>query len=81
MKELFCDFDKKTFNITIFTQKLSFFVSLIGIIGLFICLRFYADINLYYISIAMFKAGFLGSICSLCFGVFFNGLKKGLIPR
>lgn len=77
MKELITNFDKKTFNIIIFTQKLSFFVSLIGIIGLFICLKIYTDINLYYISIGIFKTGILAAVCSLCFGVFFNARKKG----
>ncbi len=81
MKELIKNFDKKTFDIIIFTQKISFFVSLIGIIGLFICLKFYADIYLYHTSIALFKSGLLGGVCSLCFGVFFDGFKKGVIHR
>ena len=81
MKELLKDFDEKTFNIIIFTQKLSFFISLIGIIGLYICLNFYADIYLYDISIALFKTGLLGCVCSLCFGIFFNSYKKGPIHK
>lgn len=81
MKELIKNFDEKTFNILIFTQKISFFVSAIGIIGLYICLNFYADIYLYEISISLFKTGLLGGVCSICFGIFFNAFKKGLIPR
>lgn len=78
MKELLKDFDEKTFNIMLFTQKLSLFISLIGIIGLFICLEIFTDLYLYYFSIALFKTGLLGSVCSLCFGIFFNARKKSL---
>lgn len=80
MKDVIENFDDKTFNITIFTQKLSFFISMIGVIGLFICLRIYSDIILYYMSIAIFKSGILGGVCSLCFGIFFNSLKKKRHP-
>ena len=81
MKELIKNFDEKTFNIILFTQKISFFVSLIGTIVLFVCFKFYADIYLYHISIALFKAGLLGGVCSLCFGIFFDSLKKGFIHK
>lgn len=76
MKELIKNFDKKTFDTIIFTQKLAFFISIIGTIGLFVCLKFYSDIILYYASIAIFKTGLLASACSLLFGIIFNNIKS-----
>ena len=81
MKDFITNFDEKTLKITFFTQKLAFFISLLGVIGLFICLKIYTDLNLYYISIAIFKTGILAAVCSLCFGIFFNIFKKRYIPR
>lgn len=73
------NFDKKTFDLVIKFEKISFLISLIGIIALYIFFKFYIDIKLYYISLDIFRTGLLAGVCSLCFGVFFNGLKKGLI--
>lgn len=76
MKELIKNFDKKTFDIIIFTQKLAFFISVVGTIGLFVCLKFYPDIILYYASIAIFRTGLLASCCSILFGIIFNNIKS-----
>ena len=81
MKNFSLNLDKKTCNLIIFFENISFLVSLIGTIGLYIFLEFYININLYYISIAVFEIGLISGICSFCFGVFFNGVKTGLIHK
>ena len=73
--------DKKTFNLIINFEKFSFLISLIGLITLFVFFKFYIDIKLYKISLIIFRTGLLAGICSLCFGIFFNGLNKGLIHK
>jgi hypothetical protein len=43
--------------------------------------KFYIDSIIFDTSILIFKAGLLAGICSFCFGMFFNGLKKGIIHK
>lgn len=73
--------DKKVINLILKFERFSFFISLIGIIALYIFVEFYIDIKLYYISIIIFRTGILSAVCSFCFGMFFNGLNKGLIHK
>ncbi|MCI8309054.1 MAG: hypothetical protein HFJ45_02350 [Clostridia bacterium] len=81
MKNIISNLDKKSFDLIIKFEYISFFISLIGIIGLYIFLKFYINSALYTISISLFKAGLLAGVCSFCFGMFFNGLNKGLIKK
>ena len=60
-------------------EKFSFLISIIGIIILYIHLKFYIDNVLFNIGINIFKSGLIAGICSFCFGVFFNGIQKGII--
>lgn len=71
--------DKKTFNLILKFEKIAFFISAIGILILYIHLKFYIDNILYKIGIAIFKGGLITGISSFCFGIFFNGIQKGLI--
>lgn len=81
MRNELCKLDKKTFNLVMLFEKISFLISLIGIIALYIYWKYYIDIDLYYVSIIIFRTGLLAGICSFCFGIFFNGLNNGLIHK
>lgn len=81
MRNLTFNFDKKTFDLIIKFEKISFLISMIGLIALYIFFKFYIDIKLYKISLIIFRTGLLAGICSFCFGTFFNGLSKGLIHK
>lgn len=81
MKNIFSSLDKKTVNLILKFEYVSFFIALLGIIGLFVFLKFYINDILYPISISLFRSGLLGGVCSFCFGTFFNGLNKGLIHK
>ena len=71
--------DNKVFNLILRFEKFSFLISIVGIIILYIHLKFYIDNILFYIGINIFKCGLISGICSFCFGVFFNGIQKGII--
>ena len=71
--------DNKVFNLILKFEKFSFLISIIGIIILYIHLKFYIDNVLFNIGINIFKSGLIAGICSFCFGVFFNGIQKGII--
>lgn len=73
------DLSPKAFNLILLFEKISFLISAIGIIILYIYLKFYIDLILYKIGILIFRAGLIAGICSFCFGVFFNGIQKNLI--
>jgi hypothetical protein len=73
--------DKKTFDLIIKFENISFLISLIGIIGMYIFWKFYINSIIYDISILIFRTGLLAGICSFCFGTFFNGIKKGVIHK
>ncbi len=81
MKKIFSDLDKKTINLILKFEYVSFFIAILGIIGLFLFLKFYINDNLYKISLYLFRAGLLAGVCSFCFGTFFNGINKGLIHK
>ena len=81
MKNIFFNFDEKTFKLIIKCEYISFFISFLGIIGLFIFLNFFPILKLYPISIGLFRCGLLAGVCSFCFGTFFNGLQKGIIHK
>ncbi len=81
MKNVFFNLEKKSFDLIIKFEVISFLISLIGIIGMFIFLKFNIDTIIFDISILIFRAGLLAGICSFCFGIFFNSLNKGLINR
>ena len=70
---------QKAFDLIIKFEKISFIISLIGSLILYIHLNFYIDNILYRIGINIFRAGLIAGICSFCFGVFFNGVQKNLI--
>ena len=71
--------DNKIFKLILKFEKISFFISFIGIIILYIHLKFYINNNLFNIGINIFRIGLIAGISSFCSGVFFNGLKKGII--
>lgn len=79
MKNIILDLDKKTIDLILKFERISILISLVGIIGLYIHLKYYIDSILYLLSVNLFRTGLLAGICSFCFGVFFNGVKKGLI--
>ena len=81
MKNPFSNLDKKAFNLIILFEKISFMIAFIGIIGLYIHLKFYIDSSLYTISTSLFRIGLLAGICSFCFGIFFNSINKGIIHK
>ena len=81
MKNMIFNLDKKVYDLIIKFEKISFFISLIGIIGLFVFLKFYINSIIYDISISLFKAGLFAGVCSFCFGMFFNGVNKGIIGK
>ena len=60
-------------------EIISFIISCIGTLMLYIHLHYYIDRILYYIGISLFKSGLLAGICSFCFGVFFNDMKERLL--
>ena len=70
---------QKAFNLIIRFEKISFLISLIGSLILYIHLKIYTNFTLYKIGINIFKTGLIAGICSFCFGVFFNGVQKNLI--
>ena len=71
--------DKKTFELILRFERISFLISLIGIAILYIHLNFYIDNILYEIGINIFRSGLIAGITSFCCGVFFNGVQKNLI--
>lgn len=81
MKAIFADLDKKTINLILKFEYFSCFISILGIIGLFLFLKCYINSILYPISIALFRSGLLAGICSFCFGVSFNKLKNAVINK
>lgn len=81
MRDIFFNLDKKVLDLIIKFEKISFGIALLGIIGLYVFLKLYINSIIYDISISLFKAGLFAGVCSLCFGIFFNGLNKGLIRK
>lgn len=81
MKDIFFNLDKKVFDLIIKFEKISICIAFLGIIGLYIFLKFYINSVIYDISLSLFKAGLFAGVSSLCFGLFFNGLNKGLIRK
>lgn len=71
--------DDKIFNLILKFERFSYIISVIGIIILYIHLKFYIDNILFNIGINIFKSGLIAGICSFCFGIFFNGIQKGII--
>ena len=70
---------QKNLKLIICFEIFSFILALIGILLLYIHLKFYIDRFLYNMGIRIFQAGLVAGICSFCFGVFFNGVQKNLI--
>ena len=83
MKIISLDFklDKKAIELIIFFQKISLFISLFGIVLLYIFLEHFVSFDLYEISLITFRTGLLCGVCSFCFGVFFNAINKELIHK
>ena len=79
MKKISFNFDKKTYDLIIKCEKISFLISLIGILGLYINLKFYITPLLLEIGIILFRFGLIAGISSFCSGLFCHGVKKGLI--
>ena len=71
--------DEKNYKLILLFEKVSFIISLIRSLILYIHLNFYIDTILLKIGINIFKAGLIAGICSFCFGIFFNGIQKGII--
>ena len=71
--------DKKAIDLILKFEKISFIISLIGILILYIHLNFYIDIIFYEVGINIFKIGLISGISSFCSGIFFNGVQKGII--
>lgn len=68
--------DNKTINLILKFENISFIISLIGIILLYIHLKFYINNYLYDIGIGIFKCGLIAGISSFCMGTFWNGIKQ-----
>lgn len=69
--------DKKTiFLINIF-EIISFGISFIGIIFLYIFLKYYISSDLYDISIIIFRTGLLSGVFSFICGVIISNIKQG----
>ena len=73
------DLNQKSYKLIIKFEIFSFIISLLGTSLLYIHLQLYIDRILYYIGINIFRAGLIAGICSFCFGIFFNGIQKGII--
>ena len=71
--------DEKALKLILKFENISFIISLIGSLILYIHLKFYIDSSLYTIGIGVFKCGLMAGVCSFCCGVFFNGVKKKLL--
>lgn len=71
--------DPKILNLILKLERISFIISFIGIIVLYIHLKFYINNILFSIGINIFRSGLIAGISSFCFGVFFNGIQKGII--
>ena len=71
--------DKKTINLILKFENFSLFISLIGIVILYIHLKFYITSNLFEIGTGIFKIGLTSGVASFCSGIFFNGVQKGII--
>lgn len=67
---------QKAYNLIIKFEYVSFLISLIGSLFLYIHLKYFVDFILYKIGLSFFRAGLMAGVCSFCFGVFFNGIKK-----
>ena len=71
--------DEKNYKLILKFETISFIISLIGSLILYIHLKFYIDTILFKIGVSIFKIGLIAGISSFCFGIFFNGIQKGLI--
>jgi len=74
--DLNLNLSKKAYDLIIKFEYISIFISLIGSLLLYIHLNFFVDFILYEIAINIFQAGLMAGVCSFCFGVFFNEMKK-----
>ena len=73
------DLDEKNYKLILKFEIISFIISLIGNLILYIHLKFYIDIIIFKIGVSIFKTGLIAGISSFCIGIFFNGVQKGLI--
>ena len=74
------------YNLTINSNKakklvkiflyISFFISLIGILTLFIYNSYYISIDLYKASIIIFRTGLLIGVFSIIYGIFFSNINN-----
>ena len=71
--------DKKVLDLILIFENFSFIISSIGAIILYIHLKFYIDNILFLLGINIFKIGLITGISSFCSGIFFNGVRKGII--
>ena len=58
--------DNKAFKLILKFEKISFLISFVGTIILYIHLKFYIDSSLYSIGIGIFKCGLISGIASFC---------------
>lgn len=58
--------DNKAFKLILKFENISFLISLVGTIILYIHLKFYIDSSLYLIGIGIFKCGLISGIASFC---------------
>lgn len=71
--------DKETLKLVLKFENISLIISYIGIILLYINLKFYSISIIYKLGIYVYRIGLVAGISSLFFGIFFNSLRKGLI--
>ena len=67
---------QKAFNLIIKFEIISFIISLIGTLILYIHLTYFIDFVLYKIGIKIFRAGLFAGVFSFCFGLFFEKVKN-----
>ena len=67
---------QKAFNLIIKFEIISFIISLIGTLFLYIHLIYFIDFILYEIGIKIFRAGLFAGVSSFCFGLFFEKVKN-----
>ena len=71
--------DKKTVNLILKFERISLFISLIGILLLYIHLKFYISNILFDLGTDIFRLGIIAGISSFCSGLFVNSVQRGIL--
>ena len=71
--------DKKEISLINILEFFSLAISIIGLIILYIHLKYFISFDLYDIGTSIFRTGIISGVCSFGFIVFFNAINKGLI--